>query len=239
MQFKINKVLQKFNFGGQLGFLQFWEATSGCNDSVHMVVGQLYRLNGNHEGLTDYRATCLHYETFIGPDTHVDPEFFAGLAAQTGFAEQRTVHDHHQIMGQLVMPVFTNLRSHQTFLGVIEFVTLPPKASYVDDFNQLYRLLKNENFTTPEEKTVKVEYENKTRYGKDIIKFSLHWTSAGMNDLWREVTKRFKRVNQDAFQIKYVDHNNNTIPIFRYEDLRACIADSSWNDMKTIKMLIA
>ncbi|KAL8266943.1 hypothetical protein R6Q59_004287 [Mikania micrantha] len=218
--------MHKFNFRGQLGFLQFWEA-SFCNDMVHMVAGQLYRLNGNHEGLTDYRATCLNYETFIGPDTHVDQEFFAGLAAQSGFAEQRTVHDHDQIMGH-----------RQTFLGVIEFVTLSPKASYVDDFNQLYRLLKNENLTTPEEKTVKVEYENITIYRKDIIKFSLHWMSARMNDLWREVTQRFKRVKQDAFQIKYVDHNNSSFPIFSDHDPRACIADSSWNDMKIIRMLI-
>ncbi|KAD3641638.1 hypothetical protein E3N88_30862 [Mikania micrantha] len=199
MQFKINSVMHKFNFRGQLGFLQFWEA-SFCNDMVHMVAGQLYRLNGNHEGLTDYRATCLNYETFIGPDTHVDQEFFAGLAAQSGFAEQRTVHDHDQIMGQLVMP--------------------------------------NENLTTPEEKTVKVEYENITIYRKDIIKFSLHWMSARMNDLWREVTQRFKRVKQDAFQIKYVDHNNSSFPIFSDHDPRACIADSSWNDMKIIRMLI-
>ncbi|KAL8266879.1 hypothetical protein R6Q59_004223 [Mikania micrantha] len=198
MQFKIYKVLQEFNFRGQVGFLQFWEDISGHDDSVRLVVGQLYRLNGNHDGLTAYRATCLHYDTFIGPDTHVDPLFFAGLAAQTGFADQRTNHDPNQFIGQLVIPVYTNLH---TFLGVIEFVTPSPKESYVDDFNQLYGLLKNENLTTPEEKTVKVEHENKTRYGKDIIKFSLRWTSAGMNDIWREVTQRFKRVKQDAFQI--------------------------------------
>ncbi|KAL8201192.1 hypothetical protein R6Q57_012531 [Mikania cordata] len=234
----INTVLRDFDFGAQVGLLQFWENKSGRSDSVRLVLGQLYQFNENHEGVTNYRTRWCHKydKTIIKPDTHVDPLFFAGLAAQTGFADQRTNHDPDQFIGLLVIPVYTNLH---TFLGVIEFVTPSPKASYVDDFNKLYGLLKKENLTTPVKKTVKVEYENKTRYGNDIISFPLHWTSAGMNDLWREVTKRFKRVNQDAFQIKYVNHNNKSVPIFRYEDLRDCIADSSWNDMKTIRMHLA
>ncbi|KAD3641675.1 hypothetical protein E3N88_30899 [Mikania micrantha] len=125
---------------GQLGFIQFWEAASISNDTVHMVVGQLYRLNGNDAGLTNYRTYCLNYDALIiGPDTQVDQMVLAGLAAQTGFAYQGTSNDRDQIMGQLVMPVYTNMRGHQTFLGVIEFVTPSPKATY------------NENLTTPED----------------------------------------------------------------------------------------
>ncbi|KAD3641673.1 hypothetical protein E3N88_30897 [Mikania micrantha] len=149
MSFKINNVMRKFNFRGQLGFIQFWEAASISNDTVHMVVGQLCRLNGNHVGLTNYRTYCLNYDALIiGPDTQVDQMVLAGLAAQTGFAYKGTSNDRDQIMGQLVMPVYTNMRGHQTFLGVIEFVTPSPKATYVDDFKHLKKLLKGSNLYT-------------------------------------------------------------------------------------------
>ncbi|KAD3641639.1 hypothetical protein E3N88_30863 [Mikania micrantha] len=182
----------------QVGFIQFWEATSSCNDTDHMInVGQLYRLNGNHEGLTNYRTDCLNYKAPIGPDTQVDQTDLAVLAAQTGFAYQETSNAPGQFMGQLVMP--------------------------------------NEKLTTPEEKIIKVVYE--TRYMEKInIMFSLPWTYAGMDDLWGEVTLRLPEVNPNDFQIKYVDRNNNTIPIIDVCNLHTCMADSSWNDKNTLSI---
>ncbi|KAL8266944.1 hypothetical protein R6Q59_004288 [Mikania micrantha] len=230
MSIKIYNVMKKFKFRQQVGFIQFWEATSSCNDTDHMInVGQLYRLNGNHEGLTNYRTDCLNYKAPIGPDTQVDQTDLAVLAAQTGFAYQETSNAPGQFMGQLVMPVYTNMCHHQTFLGVIEFVTLFPKASYVDDFKHLKKLLENEKLTTPEEKIIKVVYE--TRYMEKInIMFSLPWTYAGMDDLWGEVTLRLPEVNPNDFQI-----NGNWTRISSDDDLQACIADL--NSLK-IRMFI-
>ncbi|MFS8030344.1 hypothetical protein Hanom_Chr17g01532941 [Helianthus anomalus] len=143
MQSKINNVFQKFNFEGRGGCLQFWELGSSVhNKMVLTVIGQPSRSNKNNEALENYRKKCLQYDFFIGRDTPVDQEWFAGLAAQTGNSDQRTSRARDQFMGQLVMPVFSDRDGNDIFLGVIEFVTTIPKKSYAKDFNQIHNLLK-------------------------------------------------------------------------------------------------
>ncbi|MFS8030343.1 putative PB1 domain-containing protein [Helianthus anomalus] len=99
-------------------------------------------------------------------------------------------------------------------------------------FQLNYNPLQAENLATkPMAKVIKVQYNN------EIIKFSLPLMS-GITDLWAEVTRRFKKVNQNAFRIKYIDSNRNSFHILSDDGLWECIANASSNGMMPIKMII-
>ncbi|KAJ0811552.1 hypothetical protein HanPSC8_Chr17g0751971 [Helianthus annuus] len=148
MQSEIKNLMQKFDFNGQSGFLQYWELKHVRNEWVLTVAVQPFLSTNDDEGLENYRKRSLKQRFSVGPGQLVDKEWFSCVAVQTRVADQRTSHNSNQFMGQLVVPIFVNMGAHQILLGVIELVTAHPKACYIEDFNQIYNLLKNENLET-------------------------------------------------------------------------------------------
>ncbi|PWA97426.1 hypothetical protein CTI12_AA029160 [Artemisia annua] len=143
MQSSIENMIRGFDFQRKSGSILFWKNTSPGNSWSLKLTGQLSRSNKDHEGLKNYRNACHRYGQ-VGPGTWAQLNCFAGQAAQTMVPQQRTKHDHDQLLGQLVVPVF----SHGMLVGVIELVTLVPKEDYGPDLIQINRLLRAENLHT-------------------------------------------------------------------------------------------
>ncbi|KAM0059183.1 putative PB1 domain-containing protein [Helianthus debilis subsp. tardiflorus] len=165
-----------------------------------------------------------------------------GRAAQTKIADHRTIHyvldqeDRYSAdvgsKGQLVLPVFRDQGDGNKLVGIIEYVTLEPKESYVEDFEQIHNLLKDEGLnSTYMGKTIKVEYDD------DLIKFTLP-LSAKLTDLHKEVKKRFLKLKPQNLCFEYKDTEGNRLPISSDEDLHACMAESSSRGEKFIRMRI-
>ncbi|KAF5753801.1 hypothetical protein HanXRQr2_Chr17g0784131 [Helianthus annuus] len=148
MQSKINNVMRKFNFEGQSGSLQYWEYKQSGHKGRLTVADQLFVSSRNQRGLREYRNHCLKKKVSVGPDTEVDQEYLAGLAAQKKVAFERTSCDPDQILGQLVVPVFSYQGADKKLIGVIELTTFFVKESYEEDFNQIQSLLQNESLAT-------------------------------------------------------------------------------------------
>lgn len=130
----------KFDFKGQSGSIMFWKYVPVRNGWYLTVEDQPFRSSQNEKAFEDYRKWCLgDHDILIGLETKVQHEWFAGLASQTKIAEQRTKHDRDQFFGQLVMPVFCKADGNETFLGVIELVTMHRKGSYETDYKQIYK----------------------------------------------------------------------------------------------------
>ncbi|KAF5753802.1 hypothetical protein HanXRQr2_Chr17g0784141 [Helianthus annuus] len=138
----VKNVLKKFDFKGKSGFLQFWECKQDGHKERLTVADRLFVANRNQRGLQEYRKSCLKEEVFVGPATKL------GLAAQNGVAIQSTRHDPDQIMGHLVVPVFSYQGVDKKLIGVIELTTFYPKESYEEDFNEIQSLLMNESLAT-------------------------------------------------------------------------------------------
>ncbi|KAI7751608.1 hypothetical protein M8C21_033249, partial [Ambrosia artemisiifolia] len=154
----VKNVFSKFNFRKKPGLLQFWACSSmpsSAEDSgcYLILADQTYVSTPDHEGpLLDYRRRCLeNYYPFVGVETRVG-NWLAGRAAQTKIADHRTIHyvlnqdDQHSAdvggKGQLVLPVFHDQGAGNKLVGIIEYVTLEPKESYVEDFEEIHNLLK-------------------------------------------------------------------------------------------------
>ncbi|KAI7754828.1 hypothetical protein M8C21_018921 [Ambrosia artemisiifolia] len=221
MESKINNVMRKFDFKGQAGSLQYWEYKQVGQKKVLSLVGQPILSTQGQKGLKNYRKRSFNYtNASVGPDTEVDQEWLAGLAAQKRVPRQRTSRDPNQILGQLVVPVFSYQGADEKFVGVIELTTALPKTSYDEEFNQIQNLLKNENLTKPLENTIKVIY------GDDIYKFQLPLPS-GIADVWENMKMRNSEVNQKTFRLECEDGSGYLICISSDDDLRARIANSS------------
>ncbi|KAJ0427810.1 putative PB1 domain-containing protein [Helianthus annuus] len=239
----IDKIFRNFNFGNGSGLLQFWACTPsnsedmGCN---LMLTDQTF-MSTPDEGLQVYRRRCLENRyRFVGLETSVG-NWIAGRAAQTRIADHWTIHhvvnqeDQHSIdiggKGQLVLPVFFGQDAGNKLAGIIEFVTPVPKESYVEDFEQIHDLLKDEGLKSEYlGKTIKVEYN-------DMIKFTLP-LSAKFTDLHSKVTERFTDLEHQEFRVEYNDTQGNRLPISSDEDLRVCMAESSSKGAKFIRMYV-
>ncbi|KAF5753800.1 hypothetical protein HanRHA438_Chr17g0794701 [Helianthus annuus] len=136
MHTQVKNVLKKFDFERKSGFLQYWEYKQDGHKERLAVADQLFVANRNQRGLQEYRKNCLKEEVFVGPATKV------GLAAQNGVAIQSTSHGPDQIMGHLIVPVFSYQGADKRLIGVIELTTFYPKESYEEDFNEIQSLLK-------------------------------------------------------------------------------------------------
>ncbi|KAM0059604.1 putative PB1 domain-containing protein [Helianthus debilis subsp. tardiflorus] len=239
----IDRTFRSFNFGNGSGLLQYWECTPseleniGCN---LMLTDQTF-MSTPDEGLEDYRRRCLeNRHRFVGLETSVG-NWLAGRAAQTGIADHRTIHhvlnqeDQHSAdlggKGQLVLPVFYDQGAGNKLVGIIEFVTPVPKECYVEDFEHIHDLLKDEGLKSEYlGKTIKVEYN-------DMIKFTLP-LSAKLTDLHSKVTERFTDLEHQEFRVEYNDNEGNRLPISSDEDRRVCLAESSSKGAKFIRMYV-
>ncbi|KAJ0666350.1 putative PB1 domain-containing protein [Helianthus annuus] len=243
----VGEAFDKFNFHEEPGLLQFWECIT-ASDSEDIgcyltLTEQTYMLTRDHEGLLqDYRRRCLESRCrFVGVETKVG-KWLPGRAAQTRIADHRTIHhalnpeDQHPAdvggKGQLVLPVFRDQGAGSNLVGVIEYVTSVPKESYVEDFEQIHNLLKDEGLnSTYIGKTIKVAYNH-------IIKFTQP-LSAKFRDLRREVVKRFPELKkQQELCVEYDDTEGNRLPISSDEDLQVCLAESSSRGEKFIRMCV-
>ncbi|MFS8030303.1 hypothetical protein Hanom_Chr17g01532421 [Helianthus anomalus] len=148
MQSKINSVMQKFNFEGQSGSHQYWEYKQSGHKGCLTVADQLFVSSRNQRRLREYRNHCLKKKVSVGPDTEVDQEYLAGLAAQKKVAFERIGCDPEQILGQLVVPVFSYQGADEKLIGVIELTTFFAKESYEEDFNQIQSLLQLSCFSS-------------------------------------------------------------------------------------------
>ncbi|KAM0000070.1 putative PB1 domain-containing protein [Helianthus debilis subsp. tardiflorus] len=232
----VGEAFDKFNFHKEPGLLQFWACITpsdsediGCYLTL---TEQTYMLTQDHEGLLqDYRRRCLvnHYP-FVGLETRAG-NWLPGRAAQTRIADHRTIH-HVGGKGQLVLPVFHDQGDGNKLVGIIEYVTPVPKESYVEDFEQIHNLLKDEGLnSTYMGKTIKVACNH-------IIKFTLP-LSAKFTDLRREVIKRFPELKkQQELFVEYDDPEGNRLPVSSDEDLQVCMAESSSRGAKFIRMCV-
>ncbi|KAI7751611.1 hypothetical protein M8C21_033252 [Ambrosia artemisiifolia] len=242
----IDDIFRKFNFGNESGLLQYWACTPSNSEDIGcnlMLKDQPFRLTLDYEGhLQEYRRKCLenHYP-IVGIETSVG-NWLAGRAAQTKIADHWTIHhvanqeDRHSAnvggKGQLVLPVVCYQGGQNKLVGVIEFVTPVPKESYVQDFEQIHNLLKEEGLkSTYMGKIIKVKCVN------DLIRFALP-LSAEFTDLRREVTMRQTELQHKNFRVEYSDIDGNRLPISGDEDLRVCMAESSSKGAKFIKMFV-
>ncbi|KAM0059605.1 putative PB1 domain-containing protein [Helianthus debilis subsp. tardiflorus] len=239
----IDRIFRNFNFRSGSGLLQFWACTPsnsedmGCN---LMLTDQTF-MSTPDEGLEVYRRRCLENRyRFVGLETSVG-NWLAGRSAQTRIADHWTIHhvlnheDQHSIdiggKGQLVLPVFFGQDAGNKLAGIIEFVTPVPKESYVEDFEQIHDLLKNEGLKSGYlGKTIKVEYNH-------MIKFTLP-LSATFTDLHSKVTQRFTDLEHEDFRVEYNDTQGNRLPMSSDEDLRVCMAESSSKGGKFIRMYV-
>ncbi|KAJ0431723.1 putative PB1 domain-containing protein [Helianthus annuus] len=243
----VREVFSKYDFHKEPGLLQFWACITpsdsediGCYLTL---TEQTYMLTRDHEGLLqDYRRRCLeNYYPLVGVETKVG-NWLPGRAAQTRIADHRTIHhalnheDQHPAdvggKGQLVLPVFRDQGDGNKLVGIIEYVTPVPKESYVEDFEQIHNLLKDEGLnSTYMGKTIKVAYNH-------IIKFTLP-LSAKFTDLRREVIKRFPELKkQQELCVEYDDTEGNRLPISSDEGLQVCMAESSSRGEKFISMCV-
>ncbi|MFS8030337.1 putative PB1 domain-containing protein [Helianthus anomalus] len=242
----VREVFSKSNFRKEPGLLQFWACITpsdtediGCD----LILTDTYIYTRDYEvPLQDYRRRCLeNYYPFVGLETRVG-NWLPGRAAQTRIADHRTIHhavnpeDRHPAdvggKGQLVLPVFRDQGDGNKLVGIIEYVTPVPKESYVEDFEQIHNLLKDEGLnSTYMGKTIKVEYDD------DLIKFTLP-LSAKLTDLHKEVKKRFLKLKPQNLCVEYKDTEGNRLPISSDEDLHACMAECSSRGEKFIRMRI-
>ncbi|KAD3641629.1 hypothetical protein E3N88_30853 [Mikania micrantha] len=217
----LREVFGKFNFHKESGLLQFWafstdpEAEMGWN----LVLTNITCNPTQDQGLEDYRKRCFEREyPSVGIETSVG-NWLAGRAAQTGIADHRTKHhvldqeDQHSrdigARGQLVLPVFSDEDAGNKLAGVIEYVTIERKESYVEDFEQFQNSLKDKGLkSTYMGKTIKVVYNG------HMIKFTLP-LSAKFTDMLREVTKRFTGLEHKKFRVEYVDKKDTNTSLSR------------------------
>ncbi|XP_035842556.1 uncharacterized protein LOC110923307 isoform X2 [Helianthus annuus] len=127
---------------------EYWEYKQSGHKGRLTVADQLFVSSRNRRGLREYRNRCLKKKVSVGPDTEVDQEYLAGLAAQKKVAFERTSCDPDQILGQLVVPVFSYQGADEKLIGVIELTTFFAKESYEEDFNQIQSLLQKESLAT-------------------------------------------------------------------------------------------
>ncbi|KAM0059603.1 putative PB1 domain-containing protein [Helianthus debilis subsp. tardiflorus] len=243
----VSEAFDEFNFHEEPGLLQFWECImlSGTEDiGCDLILTDTYIYTRDHEGLLqDYRRRCLENDyPFVGVETRVG-NWLPGRAAQTKIADHWTIHyvldqeDRHSAdvggKGQLVLPVFCDQgAAGSKLVGIIELVTLVPKESYVEDFEQIHNLLKDVGLnSTYMGKTIKVEYDD------DLIKFTLP-LSAKLTDLHKEVIKRFLKLKPQNLRVEHKDTEGNRLPISSDEELHACMAESSSRGAKFIRMRI-
>ncbi|GJZ71479.1 PB1 domain-containing protein, partial [Tanacetum coccineum] len=189
-----------------------WENTAVDNGWSFKMTGHLS--HRAEKGVKDHIASGVGCGD-LGPDIWSHYDWLAGLCAQTKFPYERT-DKTCQFFGHLVMPVFRYVGIQEILVGVIALVTYIPKESYIDEFNQINKLLKGEKLATA--KKIKLDYMG------DKIMFSLPLKS-GTTYLWRNVTERFNTLNQGALQIMYYDYYGSLRTISTDADLQACLAD--------------
>ncbi|KAI7754820.1 hypothetical protein M8C21_018913 [Ambrosia artemisiifolia] len=214
----VDRTFRNFNSGKESLLLQFWayvlnnSEDMGC---ILMLTDQTL-MSTRDEGLEEYRRRCLENRCrFVGLATSVG-NWLAGRAAQTGIADHRTKQhvtnqqDQHSAdiggMGQLVLPVFYGQGAGNKLVGIIELVTSVPKESYVEDFEQVQKLLKTQQEAKETDEGLKSSYMGKTikfKYNDDLIKFTLR-LSAEFADLHREVKTRFPEL-EHKFRVEYHD----------------------------------
>nr|XP_043617308.1 uncharacterized protein LOC122589130 [Erigeron canadensis] len=243
----VSRVFEEFNFFQESGLLQFWKCTVSdvSEDSGYNVVllEKPFRLTDqNHEGLKNYRRKCHdNVVRFVGKQIKINGNWFAGRAAQTEIADERTkdlVCSHHYQqyaeaagMGQCVLPVFYDKGNGKELIGIIELVTSEPKESYVDDLNQFVHLLKGRGLKSSYMgKTIKVHYD-----GFGIVKFTLP-ISAKFTDLLKELRERLP-LKDNYGCIKYEDTISNH-RISNDEDLQKCMKKSSSKGEACIRMFV-
>ncbi|KAI7732718.1 hypothetical protein M8C21_001896 [Ambrosia artemisiifolia] len=240
----IFRTFKRFSFGKESGFLQFWECIKFDSEDIgfNLTLTDEILMSTQDNELEDYRRRCLQNRCrFVGLETNVG-NWLAGRAAQTKIADHRTIHhvpnqeDQHSAdiggKGQLVLPVFYDLGAGNKLVGIIEYVTLEPKESYVEDFEQIHNLLKDEGLKSSYMgKMIRLVYDD------EMIKFTLP-LSAKCTDLHREVTKRFRELKHQKFRVEYDDTEGNRLPISSDEDLRVCMAESSSKGARFIRMCV-
>ncbi|KAD3641635.1 hypothetical protein E3N88_30859 [Mikania micrantha] len=210
----------------------------GCN----LVLTDLTCNPTQDQGLQDYRNRCLERQyPFVGRITNVG-NWLVGRVAQTGIADHRTEHhvldqdDQHSAdvgaMGQLVLPVFFDESAGNEFAGVMEFVTPARKECYIEIFELIHNILKDEGLkSTYMGKTIKVVHNG------NIIKFTLP-LSAKFTDLHTEVTMRFTQLQHQIYRVEYNNTEGIRLPISCDDDLRICMTESSSRGAKFIRMFV-
>ncbi|PWA78121.1 PB1 domain-containing protein [Artemisia annua] len=236
----IERVIKTAFLPGVPNLIQYYECSptvdseyNGFNVTLQrqLVVCNEYRVE-----LERYHKKCYDMGCrIVGQDTKVQ-NWLVGRTVQTRVADQGTTRirvgmsDH--ILGLLVMPVFLNQGTHKQTVGIVEVVTLVPKASYDEDFFQIHNLLKNEGLESEGmAKMIKVEFKD------DMFKFPLSFT-ARLRDLKNEVRKRIEILKTRSFSIKYKDTNGNYHPILIDHDLKVCINESVLKETTFIKMVV-
>ncbi|GJS78441.1 PB1 domain-containing protein [Tanacetum coccineum] len=160
LMFKMNMIDHVEVVVSKSASLLYWKNTAVGNGWSLKVADHLS--NREERGLKNYIDSRIAYGD-VWPNTWGQYDCFAGLAAQTRVSHERT-DNQYQFLGQLVMPVFRYVGTHEVLVGVIELVTFFPKDSYIEEFNQINMLLKREKLATA--KKIKIDY------GDDTI-----WTS--------------------------------------------------------------
>ncbi|PWA36404.1 PB1 domain-containing protein [Artemisia annua] len=240
---KMKKVAKKFkevNLHGVPTLLQYYECCPPLDPEYNgftvILRDQPVVYNKYHVELERYHKNCYKQGCrVVGQDTKVK-SWLAGRAVQTRVADQGTTRirvdnsDHE--LGLFIMPVFLNRVTHKQTVGIIELVTIVPKESYVEDFFQIHKLLKDEGLDSKGMgKTIKVHHKDL------IVKFNLS-ISADFKDLQKEVTERFKTLKHKRYLIEYEDRDGNSLPIIRDAHLKACIKKSVSQESTVIKMSV-
>ncbi|PWA85637.1 PB1 domain-containing protein [Artemisia annua] len=239
---KVGRVVNKFkevNRHGEPTLIQYYECSPPLDPEYNgfsvtlrdkLVVYNEYSVELERYHKICYKLGCR----VVGQDTKVE-NWLAGRAVQTRVADQGTtrvrVDKSDHVLGLFVMPVFLNRVTHKQTVGIIELVTIVPKESYVEDFFQIHKLLKDEGLDSKGmEKTIKVHHKGL------IVKFKLS-ISAKFKDLQKEVMERFKILKHKRYLIEYQDRNGNSLPIISDADLKVCIKESVSQERTVIKII--
>ncbi|PWA85638.1 PB1 domain-containing protein [Artemisia annua] len=197
--------------------IQFWQCSSPQGSEANgfnvTTEGQPFLIPQSNVDLVRYRQRCVDKgSSFVGLNTRVG-SWLVGRTVQKRLADQGTIcadGSHNQTLGLFAIPVLLVRGTHKQTVGIIELVTLVPKPSYVEEFNLIQNLLKeqyigeNESLESGEMgKMIKVEYKNIK------IKFPLS-SSAKLEDLKTNVTDRIKK---RTFSIGYKDTNVSEVPV--------------------------
>ncbi|KAD3641685.1 hypothetical protein E3N88_30909 [Mikania micrantha] len=135
-------------------------------------------------------------------------------------------------MGQLVLPVFFDEGAGNEFAGVMEYITPVRKECYIEIFELIHNILKDEGLkSTYMGKTIKVVYNGNT------IRFTLPF-SAKFTDLHTELTMRFTQLQHQIYRVEYNNTEGIPLPISGDDDLRICMTESSSRGAKFIRMFV-